>query len=102
MGLLDSVVERVIRKLRIIPLQGEIVWNPPPCDDREVIGMTVTVLGARPGDFAIASFDNRLGVDFMISAQVADPDKVLVKMMNVAGGLFSVPSGTLRVMVFKK
>jgi hypothetical protein len=62
---------------------------------------TITVPGVELGDFVVASFSADLqGV--LMDPYVSAADTVAVRFQNETGGVTTLASGTLRVMVFKK
>lgn len=60
----------------------------------------VTVAGARPGDFAVASLDPA-DRDIAVSAQVTANDEVTVWARNYSGGAIDLAAGTLRIRLEK-
>ena len=82
-------------------LTGYATWDPAsltasPCDVTET---TITVNGAKVGDFAIASFSNDVN-DTMLDAQVTAANTVSITLSNVADVTRDLASGTLRAIVF--
>lgn len=82
------------------PLQGSATWDPADLATADVTSTTVTVPGAKLGDFAIAS----LGVDIadlMLDAQVTAANTVTVLLENHTGGNINLGSSTCRVRVLQ-
>ena len=82
-------------------LEASTTWNPAsltisPCD---VTANTVTVAGAKLGDFAIASFSLDLS-DTELNAAVTAANTVTVTLSNATDVTKDLASGTLRVRVF--
>ena len=82
-------------------LEGSTTWNPAsltvsPCD---VTSTTVTVVGAKLGDFVQASFSIDVS-DTQFEGHVTAADTVTVCMSNVTDVTKDLASGTVRVRVF--
>ena len=82
-------------------LRASKSWAPGNIGDGSVAATTITVAGAAVGDVAGASHSELGGGDFIISAYVQDANVVRVLILNKAGELLTVGSGTLHVMVWK-
>ena len=82
-------------------LRASKSWTPGTIGDSGVAVTTITVNGAAQGDVAGASHSELGGGDFIISAYVQDANVVRVLILNKAGELLTVGSGTLYVTVFK-
>lgn len=74
--------------------------DPPSLAAGARVSATVTVPGAKVGDFAIASF-SALTADVALSAAVTAADTVTVWFVNNGAGTVDLASGTLRVLVEK-
>jgi hypothetical protein len=83
-----------------IVLTGSTTWNIPNTADGGVEPATVTVTGARVGDFASASLST-LPANWFLQATVTANDTVSVIAYNRTGGASDPGSGTLRAMVVK-
>ena len=82
-------------------LRASKSWTPGTIGDEAVATTTITVTGATTADPAIAAHTELGGGDFIISAYVQDANVVRVLILNKAGELLTVGSGTLYVTVFK-
>ena len=82
-------------------LRASATWAPGNIGDSGVAVTTITVNGAAQGDVAGASHSELGGGDFIISAYVQDANVVRVLILNKAGELLTIGSGTLYVTVFK-
>ena len=85
---------------RLSGMYAETTWNPASVTT-SVVATTVTVPGAKVGDFAMASmstFTDALADDVVFSAVVSSADTVTVSMLGDATGA-DLASGTLRVKV---
>ena len=82
-------------------LRASKSWTPGAIGDEAVATTTITVTGATTADPAIAAHTELGGGDFIISAYVQDANVVRVLILNKAGELLTVGSGTLYVTVFK-
>lgn len=79
----------------------EVTADPPSLAAGARVSATVTVPGAQPGDFAVASFVT-LNADVALSAAVTAADTVTVWFTNNGAGTVDLASGTLRVLVEKR
>lgn len=82
-------------------LEANATWDPgsltiSPCD---VTATTVTVPGAKLGDFAIASFSLDVS-DVQLEAHVTAANTVTVAVSNLTDVTKDLASGTVRVRVF--
>jgi len=75
--------------------------DPPSLASGARVSATVTVPGAKLGDFAVASFVT-LDPNVAISAAVTAADTVTVWFVNNGTGTVDLASGTLRVQVEKR
>lgn len=82
-----------------LPLTGSATFDPAASADGVGETTTVTVTGAKLGDFAIASFSLDL-VGYTVTAYVSAADTVSVRFQNESGAAPNIGSGTLRVRVF--
>lgn len=82
-------------------LSAFITWNPGNIADGAFETTTVTVTGARVGDFAQATFSVVLTDGMWLSAKVSADNTVTVTLHNESGGSSNLASGTLRVKVLK-
>jgi len=73
-------------------------WDPGSILDGNEDATTVTVPGAKLGDFALASFSLDVS-DLVLDANVTAADTVSVVLANNTGGTVDLSSGTLRVKV---
>lgn len=80
-------------------LIGEVAWDPASLAAGATATTTVTVPGARPGDFVHASFTTATILPFI--AQVSAQDTVTVVLWNRTAAAVDVPAGTVRVRVVK-
>lgn len=80
--------------------QAQVNYSVPSLGAASGVTASVTVPGASPGDFVIASFDADLN-DVTVSARVGAPDTVLVRFQNSATSGFVGASGTLRVRIIR-
>lgn len=79
---------------------GAVTYDPPSLADGDGVETTVTVPGARLGDFVVISFSNDLqGV--MLQGSVSSDDTVLARFQNESGGTVDIPTGTLMAGVYK-
>lgn len=86
---------------RFCELTGSATYNPPSLADGVGATTTVSVIGAKMGDYAVASFDLDLQ-GITVTAYVSAADTVSVRFQNESGGTLDLASGTLRVKVFKQ
>ena len=85
---------------RLSGLTATATWDPGSVGT-SVVATTVSVPGAKVGDFAFASmstFTDALADDVVFSAVVSSADTVTVQMLGDATGA-DLASGTLRVLV---
>ena len=85
---------------RLSGLYASATWNPASVST-SVVATTVTVPGAKVGDFAFASmstFTDALADDLVMSAVVSSANTVTVSLLGDATGA-DLASGTLRVLV---
>ncbi|MBB5689209.1 hydrolase [Roseomonas alkaliterrae] len=81
-------------------LVAETAWDPPSIAAGGSAQVNVPLPGARPGDFASASFSlSTSGVVFL--AQVGATDVVTVTAWNRSGGAIDLAAGTVRARVAK-
>jgi len=73
-------------------------YDPPSIAAGATARATMTVNGARAGDFAVASF-TPANTGITLLAQVTSDDTVTVTFWNVTGGAIDLAAGTLRVRV---
>jgi hypothetical protein len=97
---LDSgtVTARVSSDFPIYSRTGTAYFNPASLDVGESETTTVTVVGARLGDIAFASFSNVLN-GIQLYAEVTDIDTVTVTFYNFSDGVVNLSSGTITVKV---
>jgi len=79
---------------------GVVSYDPPSLNDGDGATTTITVTGARLGDFVSrVSFSNNLqGV--ILNAWVSSTNTVSIRFQNETGGVIDLASGVLRVQVF--
>lgn len=80
-------------------LTGSAAWDPPSIAAGATATTNVTVTGARPGDFAEASFTQ--GTILPFSAQVSGSDTVTVRVWNPTGGPVDLSANTAFARVIK-
>jgi hypothetical protein len=81
-------------------LRGEFAWDPPSIAAGANTQISVTVQGARPGDFAQAAYTQATsGAVFL--AQIGAQNTVSVTVWNRSNGAFTLPAGIVRVRVVK-
>ena len=78
---------------------GSTTWDPPSLADGEAASASVTVTGARVGDFVLISHDQITSGSWLISGKVASNDLVTATILNQTGGIVDVASGTLSALV---
>lgn len=83
---------------RMSGMQASATWNPASTLDGNEDATTVTVPGAKLGDFALASFSLDVA-DLVLDANVTAANTVTVVVANNTGGTIDLGSGTLRVKV---
>lgn len=82
-------------------IQTEVTYNPANLADGARAETDVTINGAAPGDFALASFSvDTQGID--LHAQVTAANTATVVFQNETGGAIDLASGTLRVLVIRR
>lgn len=82
-------------------LMGEATYDPANLADGAGVTTTVTVTGARLGDFAVASFSlNLQGIT--LTAYVSASNTVAVRFQNETGGAIDLGSGTITARVLSK
>ena len=85
---------------RMSGMQAEATWDPGSVTTT-IVATTVTVPGAKVGDFAFASLDaltDAFADDLVVSAVVSSADTVTVSLLGDATGA-DLASGTVRVKV---
>lgn len=84
-------------------LSTETTWDPAATAATQgaEVTTTVTVTGATPGDAVQASHPGIVGLAAIIVGQVTAADTVTVRVINTTAVAVNVPSGILRVTVFK-
>lgn len=80
--------------------QGSKTYDPGSLSDGQGETTTVTVSGARLGDYASASFSLNIS-GITLTAYVSANDTVTVRFQNESGGTVDLASGTLRAIVRK-
>jgi len=75
-------------------------WSPGSVPAGGKASTTVTVPGAAMGDFVNRSFDKDLQ-ELQLTADVVSTNLVEVVLGNLTGAAVVMPSGTLRVLVFR-
>lgn len=78
--------------------QGSKTFNPANLVDGAGESTTVTVTGAKLGDYARESFSLDLQ-GITVTAYVSAADTVTVRFQNESGGALDLASGTLKVVV---
>lgn len=97
----EYVSRLVIELNRLVELTGSATYNPASLADGAGATTTVSVIGARLGDIAAASFSLDLQ-GIILTAYVSASDVVSVRFQNESGGVLDLAEGTLRVRVFKQ
>jgi len=82
-------------------LLGQATFDPAASTDGTGETATVTVGGAKLGDFCLASFSVDL-VDFTVTSYVSAVNTVKVRFQNESGASPNIASGTLRAVVVPK
>lgn len=82
-------------------LSALATWNPGNIADGALESTTVTIAGARLGDFAKASFSILMPDGMTLTAQVTSDNTVTVTLQNESGSSSNLASGTLKVKVEK-
>ena len=82
-------------------LQGATTFDPAASADGAGETATVTVGGAKLGDFCIASFSLDLQ-DYTVTSYVSAANTVKVRFQNEGGAAPNIASGTLRAMVIPR
>ena len=83
---------------RLSGLSGEVVANPASIADGDEVAVSVSVPGAKMGDFCFASWSADLQ-DLQLTASVTSNDTVEGVLSNSTGTAVDLASGTLRVAV---
>lgn len=83
--------------LALAPVGARVTWDPDSMNTMTGTSTTVTVTGARVGEFAHASFSVAIPAGVFMMASVTSNDTVTVSLFNSTGGTVSLGSGTLRV-----
>ena len=83
---------------RMSGMYAEATWDPASTLDGNEAATTVTVAGAKLGDFAFASFSLDVS-DMVLDANVTAANTVSVVLANNTGGTVDLGSGTVRVKV---
>lgn len=83
---------------RLSGFTAEATWNPASILDGDEVAVDVTVVGAKLGDFALASFSLDVA-DLSLTADVTAANTVTAVLANNTGGAVDLGSGTLRVKV---
>ena len=76
-------------------------YQSPILSSGSSYGKVVTINGASPGDFVMASHDGLGDDDIIVSAHVQSVNTVRVVFANISGEQVVGHSGILKVMVFK-
>lgn len=85
-------------KVRLASLRASKTWDPASMLDGGTQTTTISVVGAKLGDFAFPSFS--LSLQGIISTAYVSADNVVtVVLQNETGGTINLASGTLRVVV---
>jgi parallel beta-helix repeat protein len=82
------------------PLFASAVYDPASLADGAGVTTTVTVTGAKVGDFVDATFSVALS-DVLMTAWVSANDTVSVRFQNESGGTRDLSAGTIRVRVVR-
>lgn len=82
-------------------LSASASWNPASIANGAKEAKDVTVIDARLGDFAVASFSLDV-LDLVLNAQVTANDTVTCVLANNTGGAVDLGAGTVYVKVSKK
>jgi hypothetical protein len=85
----------------VTALNASIAWNPPAIASGSAAAVIISVPGAVVGDLCLASLDNLGANNFLLSAHVMSANSVRVVLFNKEASAVDLPSGTLRVKVFK-
>lgn len=93
-----ALVEAIRQDLGL-PLTASATFDPAASADGAGETTTVTVTGAKLGDFAVASFSLDLQ-GYTVTAYVSADDTVSVRFQNESAAAPNIASGTLRVKVF--
>ncbi|MHA2069287.1 MAG: hypothetical protein ACXABY_33420 [Candidatus Thorarchaeota archaeon] len=83
---------------RLSGMNASATWDPASTLDGNEDATTVTVPGAKLGDFAFASFSLDVA-DLSLTADVTAANTVTAVLANNTGGTIDLGSGTLRVKV---
>jgi hypothetical protein len=76
-------------------------WAAGTIDSTSAVTTDITIVGARIGDFVLASFAGILHPHMVFHAYVSADDTVTVAVTSNLGSQWNLGTGTLRVMVFK-
>jgi hypothetical protein len=82
-------------------LSATATWDPTSLADGASGATVVGVTGAAVGDPVFVGFSSLTAGNWQISGTVSSADNVTVSLFNKTGGTVDLPSGTLRVTVFK-
>ena len=77
-------------------LSGIAPWEPPPVAHASVVGTTVPVPGAVPGNTVAVGFSSAIPVGVLLTGAVSAQDAVAVTLLNQTGRTLRLPPGTLR------
>ena len=82
-------------------LTGAKTYDPPNLTNGSSDDTTVTVTGARQGDYVMVSFDQINANGWELVGQVTANDTVSTRLTNNTGGAVNLGSGTLRATILR-
>lgn len=80
------------------PLSGSATWDAASIPDGDEVATTITVSGAKLGDFALVSFSLNIQ-DLVLSAAVTNSNVVTAVLSNNTGGAIDLASGTVKARI---
>lgn len=99
-GFLDWVHRRLDTEIPQL-LTATKAWNPGSVADAASTSTAVDVPGANMGDVVMVGHSKALDAGVWLAGAVTEYGVVTVTLANLSGGAFNLPSGTLRVCVWR-
>jgi Pectate lyase superfamily protein/Right handed beta helix region len=82
-------------------ISGTAPWDPPLLGNGSSTSATVNLGGAVVGDTVAVGFNQPIPGGSILSGAVTAADTVTVTLLNMTGGSFDLPQGTVRVDVWR-
>jgi hypothetical protein len=82
-------------------ISGTAPWDPPSLNNGSFQSTPVPVSGAKVGDTVAVAFTEPIPNGAILAAAVTADNTVAVTLLNLTGGSFDLPQGTIRVDVWR-